>query len=793
MRIPRLLSIVGPAAVLYLLAARAFLGVSAAEGNAVVVFSVVLSLAPLLLLSAPARPGTARLAWMGVFVAVALATSGAASSSTLRWTHDLGWLGATMVMLDLALPGSLRRSVRALVLTSCAALALLAALLGGSGLLPSSAFGVLLVVEIVAVGTLHLLLLVRRGHVVEGALSGIAIVCLAVGLAYAWFGVVSELLATWLEFGVAALLWLGHLAWLDPYRATLRRAGVPFLAACGAAFGIGVVLSSRVPKDAWQLGLAAAAIGVVWSGTYAATKRLGRRAAWSTAGELVDRANAARRNLFGRVRLEDVAAATLAPLTEALESDDPHPELFTLEPPLALRLDSRGIAGIRSAEVPTTLVRGVFRETECTLCDVLELKERVVREPAIRGLVEAMDRQRLGAVVPCAHLGDLEALLTLPIAGRSDPLSPVEVEALLRLGRALGSALSPALAQRRAETHIHELSSLRRRAEDRAATLEGELEQLRGQFEVLGRGLSEDQTLHVAYSAAMRALQTRAIELARTDTPILWIASPGAPTLPISRFVHDRGPRWKGPFVVADCGSAPPDGVIERLFGTEAGPRGWLESAREGTLLLRDLPALPHPAQARLADVLSGPPTDGSVRVIATVRRPLAELRHASALDPELARRFTGHEVVVPSLRDRREDVPSLVLLAIDRACRVLGREPVGIEQDAMTALVSHDWPGDVAELELAVELAVARAAGQSIRLADLPAQPSPGQDGAWLDGTYLDVERQLLQRTLRRAAGNKSEAARMLGLKRTTFLDKLRRHGLEKQESESMGGSALG
>jgi transcriptional regulator of acetoin/glycerol metabolism len=100
-----------------------------------------------------------------------------------------------------------------------------------------------------------------------------------------------------------------------------------------------------------------------------------------------------------------------------------------------------------------------------------------------------------------------------------------------------------------------------------------------------------------------------------------------------------------------------------------------------------------------------------------------------------------------------------------------------------MGALVAHNWPGDVAELELVIELAVAEASTKTIALRDLPPLAWPGADeGESLGGTYLEVECRLLERALLRSGGNKSEAARMLGLKRTTFLDKLRRHGLEQR-----------
>ena len=274
--------------------------------------------------------------------------------------------------------------------------------------------------------------------------------------------------------------------------------------------------------------------------------------------------------------------------------------------------------------------------------------------------------------------------------------------------------------------------------------------------------------------------------------------------MPVSRFIHDRGPRWEAPFVVADCSAAPPDQVASLLFGSPSdGHTGWFQSATGGTLLLRDLPALSKENQARLARALAEQDaqqrpgeTAGSLRprIIATSRAPLTELELRGALDLDLAKHLSSPGLTIPPLRDRREDVPSLALLAIDRACRVLAREPVGIAADAMAALVEHDWPGDVAELELIIELAVAQASGTTVALRDLPPLAWPGADEEQpLTGTYTEVERRLLERALLRSGGNKSEAARMLGLKRTTFLDKLRRHGLEQRAPHELGGTALG
>ena len=399
------------------------------------------------------------------------------------------------------------------------------------------------------------------------------------------------------------------------------------------------------------------------------------------------------------------------------------PQLFTLQPPLRVRLQVGDRPNVRTGDAPTAIVDAAFEFEGSAVLDLVALRDRVVREPSVRQLVHAMEVSDAGAALACAHLDNVEGLLLLPLGDRVEPFNGLELQALERLGEALGGALSTALAHRRAESHIEELTLLRRDAEDRALSLEEELEQLRGQFDVLGQRLAEDQTLHVAYSRSMRRVQMRAIEMASRDEPILLVASGGAPVVPIARFVHDRGPRWQRPFVAVDAGVADPDQTTDLLFGSRSdGQSGWFQSALEGTLLVRDVPALPWEAQTRLANALDEP-KDGTsaVRLIATSRAPIDQLRSRQGLCPELLEAFGQSEIHVPSLRERREDLPSLVLLTIHRACRVLGVEPVGIESHAMAALVAHDWPADVAELEFVIEVAVARASGKSIQLSDLP------------------------------------------------------------------------
>jgi DNA-binding NtrC family response regulator len=794
----------GPASVLYVLAARASLNTATSPDWLLVVLSLALSLTPLAVLGSwSSSRGASRLAWMGVSLAIAIASARSASP-ILGLTHDIAWLLVALTMLDLVVPRETDSLVRYGALGAFVSAALVGAALSRQGLLPEMAFALVVVLGILATGALHQIVLVGRGHVVEGGLSGIALAGLAVGLAYCWFGPFDGVLATTVEFGVASLLWLGHLAWLDPGWRSLRRVGVPVVVASALCFTVAFGFAPDATLERWQLGLFALGSGVLWWLAFTVARRLSNRAVWSTSGRLADGAEAARTRLVGGAALEEITIGVLVPFSKVFEASKGSPELYTLEPSLRLRLDTGERANVRPAKAPAAIIGALLADGQRSVLDLVSLRVRVVREPSIRELVNTMEGQGIGCALPCMHLDQTEGVLLLPLGDRLEALSRSELDELGRLADSLGGALASALAQRRADTHIHQLSTLRREAEDRITALEGELDQLRGQCDVLGRGLAEDRTLHVAYSQSMRRVQTRAIELAPLADPVLLIAPAGSPVLPVARFIHDRGPRWEAPFVVADCSAAPPDQVASLLFGSRSKSRtGWFQSAAGGTLLLRDLPALSKSNQARLAAALAAhdPPEDESEeprflrpRLIATSRAALGELERRGALDPELARQLARPDLAIPPLRDRREDVPSLALLAIDRACRVLAREPVGITEDAMAALVDHDWPGDVAELELIIELAVTKAASTTIGLRDLPPLAWPGaEEEEPLTGTYIEVEHRLLERALLRSGGNKSEAARMLGLKRTTFLDKLRRHGLEQRAPTDLGGTAVG
>ena len=525
MRIPRLLTIIGPATVLYLLAARASSSGGSSPEWLVAGLSLAFSFTPLMLAGARPSRRISVLAVMGVSLAIAIA-SAQTGSPVLGSVHDLAWLVVALAMLALALPRSVPPMVRFGALAGLTVAALLADLLSDAGLLPPASFAVVVVASMLGIGALHQFVLADRGHTVEGALSAIAIVCLAVGLAYAWVGPFAGSLALAVEAAVAILTWLGHLAWVDPRWRSLRRVGVPVVVACAVCFAVTYTLSSPAELRRWELGLLALGAGLLWWLSFSIVRRLSQRSVWVTSGRLADAAEAARHDLVGSTTLEDIATAVLVPIGRVYAGKTPV-ELYAFEPPLRARLGTGERPMVRTSDLPKEVTQSLLRGDPREPLDAAIILPRVVREPGIRALAEVMRAGGIGAVIPCVHLDHLEGALVIPLGDRTEPLAGYELEELGRLGVAVGGALCAALAQRRAQSHIHQLADLKREAEDRITNLEAQVDQLRGQCDVLGRGLAEDQTLHVAYSPSMRRVQTRAIEVASSRSPLLLVAGAG--------------------------------------------------------------------------------------------------------------------------------------------------------------------------------------------------------------------------------------------------------------------------
>ncbi len=303
----------------------------------------------------------------------------------------------------------------------------------------------------------------------------------------------------------------------------------------------------------------------------------------------------------------------------------------------------------------------------------------------------------------------------------------------------------------------------------------------------------------VARSAAMQSLLKRAARFAARDAPVVVQGETGTGKEVVARIIHSNSPRSKEPFVAVNVAALPAELLESELFGhgkgafTGAGAarRGLLEAADKGTLLLDEIGEMPMALQAKLLRALQ----DGEVRRVGESRAFAVDVRVVCATHRDLAERVReGHfredlyyrlkvlSLAVPPLRERREDVLAL-------ASHFLAEEKTparGFSARARERLLRYPWPGNVRELHNAVKHGAALATGPAIDDDDLPEELSRAPEGAARgaagDGSALktlaEVEREHIARVLDACGGSQVEAARVLGVGRTTLWRKLREQG---------------
>lgn len=513
-------------------------------------------------------------------------------------------------------------------------------------------------------------------------------------------------------------------------------------------------------------------------------------------GRLLDAIGEVRGQVAASGTFDGLARRILAPLRRATADLEAEPVLFTAVPPREVRIDASGEPRVRTAPMPEAIRAYMLdHPSENIVRD--ELAAHVVRRPEVRALVETLTVFDALCVLPLVAEGELEGALVIPRGKRTAPLRMEELRALSVMAGEVASMTAVLAAHVRAEDRVaaakrdrdalEEALELAHQARDRSE------EQVRTL--VLAGADPEGADVFVHYSAVMRELVAAIHRTAAEDVPVMMVGEEGTGAAHLAQYLHAKSARAAAPFVVGDCGRVRKEDAAAALFGHGA-RTGWLALAAGGTLFLKDVVALPVDVQAALALALAekraSSEGDGAasyevdVRVVASSRLAVEGLVTLGAMDAELARWLTRSVLAVPALRDRAEDVASLVLLALDRATRVLGREAMGMEPDALERLRAYEWPGNLPEVPEVVLAAVRACDGARVSVADLPPQVRDAKragaapEAHPLDGTYDDLELRILRHALTRAAGNKSEAARLLGLKRTTFLDKLERYGDE-------------
>jgi DNA-binding NtrC family response regulator len=305
----------------------------------------------------------------------------------------------------------------------------------------------------------------------------------------------------------------------------------------------------------------------------------------------------------------------------------------------------------------------------------------------------------------------------------------------------------------------------------------------------------------------LRALVER---VAPTDVTVLVTGESGTGKEVIARAVHAMSPRQERTFVAVNCAAIPHDLLESEMFGHErgaftgaAGPRhGLFSTANGGTIFLDEIGEMPLGLQAKLLRVLedrvvrpvgSDHSTRVDVRVVAASNTDLAVAVKKGMFREDLFYRLQVIPIVIPPLRERRSDVPLLVehFLARIRA-RGNGAPALTVSRETMVDLWSYDWPGNVRELENLIERLAILCEGSEITSDLLPptlhANTRPtipeiptslGELGVNLNHLVRELEGRLINEALKQTGGNKQAAAKLLGLKRTTFSAKLRRCGV--------------
>ena len=316
---------------------------------------------------------------------------------------------------------------------------------------------------------------------------------------------------------------------------------------------------------------------------------------------------------------------------------------------------------------------------------------------------------------------------------------------------------------------------------------------------LLGTYVCEDI---ISKSPLMRRIFEVLPLVANSRSTVLVEGSSGTGKELVARAIHNLGPRRDKPFVAVNCGALPENLIESELFGYRKGAftdaktdkPGRFALAEGGTLLLDEVGDLPPALQVKLLRVLqerayeplgATAPVAADVRVIAATNRALEREVERKRFRQDLYFRLNVVRIELPPLGDRREDVPLLVEHFIERFNAVQGRRIVRCSERVMAALMTYDYPGNVRELENAIEHAFVVCVGDTIQLDDLPRRivnaATAREASASSAAAPLEVaEAETVRAALERHGGSRKRAAAELGISRNTLWRKMKRHGIE-------------
>src|SRR6202522_3244617 len=314
----------------------------------------------------------------------------------------------------------------------------------------------------------------------------------------------------------------------------------------------------------------------------------------------------------------------------------------------------------------------------------------------------------------------------------------------------------------------------------------------------------------VARSTKMQEVLATVVRLAPTNSTVLLGGESGVGKDLIARAIHEKSRRASGPFIKINSSAIPENLLESELFGYEKGAftgavtskPGKFELADKGTLFLDEIGDVPVATQVKLLRVLQEREFERlggtrtikvDVRLLAATNRDLRAALEDGTFREDLYYRLNVVPIDIPPLREHKEDIPDLVNLFVERFTKDSGRADkiTGISPAAMQHLVGHYWPGNVRELQNVIERACALATGKQLEASDIQLDSPRNRNNAASDrflpdGMTLEQwEDEMIREALKRAGGNKSQAARLLGLSRNALRYRLSKIGIDDNEAD--------
>ena len=434
------------------------------------------------------------------------------------------------------------------------------------------------------------------------------------------------------------------------------------------------------------------------------------------------------------IDIESSVAAIAALVGQALPSHAL--VVLGIEPDLHA-VETRAVGSARGAAAVKAGQRQVSTTARAKLADWLKRREVAEVNPGDEHdwlrqcLPEGIDGDGGMLVGPLASAGKPLGVVVV-VAEAGAPFAPTHREIVRQLLEPLAVALEN-------DNRLHELRSLREAAEaDRQSLLKR-----------LGRQDVNEEL--VGAQTGLRDVMDRVELVAKSDVPVLILGETGTGKEVVSRAIHLRSKRHDGPFIRVNCGAIPPELVDSQLFGHEKGAftgaaeqhHGWFERADRGTLFLDEIGELPLPAQVRLLRVLQDhqiervggrSPVHVDVRIVAATHRDLAAMVAEKTFREDLWYRINIFPIVLPTLRERMDDIPALAIHFARRAATRFGLPAVQPTAADLDLLAGYHWPGNIRELGAVIDRAAILGGGRFLDISTAlglgrrqqPAAPPP-------------------------------------------------------------------